>query len=261
MVPSTSKSYCSYTIKNVGDDTLKIFNVKPGCGCTSVPNYKKVLVPGDSTEVELIFDSGHSKGSFRKSTQILTNDTTEQRLYVTFGGTIVSAPDSINPVSFSPMKIEFDKAGDRKKSVKLMNHGQDPISVTPISTIPNLMGMRLANNDIEPGRSSEIEFEWLGEFGRNDSALSITFQMTNSDEVKSRFTIPLVAKGTNPKVLPKEKSEKEHTAVQNVKTQSNLAHPSKMKTPEQSKASGKESATKSTTLKTIEKDTTKAVAK
>jgi hypothetical protein len=62
-----------FWLKNTGGNTLRIDEVKPGCGCTRAPLDKHELVPGDSTRVELIFSTGHYSSNVRKSAKILCN--------------------------------------------------------------------------------------------------------------------------------------------------------------------------------------------
>ncbi len=65
----------SYVFHSRGTDSLKILNVKPGCGCTKAPLKKEVVAAGDSTEVELVFTSNKgAKGNVGKSATVSCND-------------------------------------------------------------------------------------------------------------------------------------------------------------------------------------------
>ena len=50
-VPQRSKIAHVFWLKSVGDETLKITKVTPGCGCTKAPLEKSELAPGDSTRL------------------------------------------------------------------------------------------------------------------------------------------------------------------------------------------------------------------
>lgn len=65
----------SFTIKNVGDQPLKILQVVPSCGCTTLKNPKDVLQPGEEELIEVEFSSAMFRGRVEsKRVDILTND-------------------------------------------------------------------------------------------------------------------------------------------------------------------------------------------
>ena len=66
------------TLKNIGSDTLLIFNVQPGCGCTTVKQPKAFLLPGESDVAELEFNSAGYRGKVEKHVSISTNDPTSR---------------------------------------------------------------------------------------------------------------------------------------------------------------------------------------
>jgi len=61
-------------IKNVGDEELKVLDVKASCGCTAVVLSDKVVKPGGKAELKIDFDSINSLGLMRKIVKITTND-------------------------------------------------------------------------------------------------------------------------------------------------------------------------------------------
>jgi hypothetical protein len=261
LVPATSKTVCRYWVKNVGDDSLRILSVKPGCGCTNVPDFKRVLAPNDSTEIGLVFDSGHGKGNFRKSAQIITNDSTEQRISISFGGTIVPFPDSISPVAFSNMKVEYEKSGKKEKKIGVINHGQNTVKLSSLSQKSDKLTVKLKDRELKPGQSGEIEFKWRGDFEERDQVLSVTFEMSDSDTLKSRFTVPVVAQGTNPPVNSKSKTKTAKAGEQALSIDKDKSKIPEADAGNNAKSSPNAATSKSVTKKTIDKDTTKAVAK
>ncbi len=61
-------------ISNIGTDTLKIFSVHPTCGCTTVKQPKEYLLPNQSDEIVVEYNSTGSSGSVHKRVIISTND-------------------------------------------------------------------------------------------------------------------------------------------------------------------------------------------
>ena len=71
--------------------------------------------------------------------------------------------------------------------------------------------MNIKNGEIEPGKEGKIEFEWIGEFQKENLERSMTFVAGGSTE--TRFTVPIFVEGTDPtpkkvakrKITPSEK--------------------------------------------------------
>ncbi|MDE6450692.1 MAG: DUF1573 domain-containing protein [Odoribacter sp.] len=52
----------SALIKNIGNDTLKIFQVETDCGCTKAFVSKKQLLPNDTCLISFAFSTQHKQG-------------------------------------------------------------------------------------------------------------------------------------------------------------------------------------------------------
>lgn len=70
------------TLKNIGNQTLKILHVQPSCGCTTVRQPKGELQPNESDEVEISFNSAMYNGPVEKYVNIETNDPLSQYVAV-----------------------------------------------------------------------------------------------------------------------------------------------------------------------------------
>jgi len=65
----------SFTIKNIGDQPLKVLQVVPSCGCTALKKPKEILQPGEEDVIEVEFSSATFRGRVEsKRVDILTND-------------------------------------------------------------------------------------------------------------------------------------------------------------------------------------------
>ncbi len=91
-------------IKNISNDSIKIENVKVGCGCTT-PKYEvgRNYGPGETFKVTLGFN-GYTEGAFTKSAEIFfSNGLTKQ---VTFSGTGYKVPDQAAPANGAVQKMK-----------------------------------------------------------------------------------------------------------------------------------------------------------
>jgi len=70
------------TLKNTGNDTLRIFSVQPGCGCTAIKKPKELLAPRESDDIEIEFNSIGYRGRVEKDLFISTSDPASQYVVV-----------------------------------------------------------------------------------------------------------------------------------------------------------------------------------
>ena len=79
-----------FKFKNTGTEPLVIKNARGSCGCT-VPNYKKEpVMPGETSEVEVRYDTQRT-GPFTKTVTIETNEGDQPRV-LTIHGTVNEKP-------------------------------------------------------------------------------------------------------------------------------------------------------------------------
>ena len=83
------KVKCRFNFTNVGDDTLKITSVKPGCGCTTASWTKTPVAPKGSGVVDAEFDPAKRPGIFSKNIAVTTNDPTQQFVNLALKGNVM----------------------------------------------------------------------------------------------------------------------------------------------------------------------------
>ena len=64
----------SFTITNDGNDTLLLRKVKPSCGCTITSPKKDILIPDESTTIEVSYNTGNYPGNQKKLIRVIAND-------------------------------------------------------------------------------------------------------------------------------------------------------------------------------------------
>jgi len=65
---------CSIPLRNVGNVSLTISNLRSSCGCTVAELEKQELRPGEGTELHVTFTAGSTPGKTRKTVTFRTND-------------------------------------------------------------------------------------------------------------------------------------------------------------------------------------------
>ena len=95
-VEHAQEAKCTFTVTNVGTDALIISDCKTSCGCT-VPTFsKKPMMPGESTEITVSYDTKRM-GDFNKSIRIISNASNQGEYTVYIKGEI------IRPANYPPL--------------------------------------------------------------------------------------------------------------------------------------------------------------
>jgi hypothetical protein len=70
MEPEQEQARATFTVKNEGDKTVRIARIKTSCGCTGSILDKKIIEPGESTEIIATFNKGKRQGLNRNRLQV-----------------------------------------------------------------------------------------------------------------------------------------------------------------------------------------------
>lgn len=196
--PQDAKVTHVFWIKNTGDDTLFIQDVKPGCGCTKAPLKKTELASLDSTDVEVIFSTGHYSTRTTKSARILSNAGNVAPTLM-----IMSHPmkdlDSLELFSLDPPRLNLDESrsadgdGPMKFDVRINNKSSEPYALKLVSfpAMPELK-IELPSGAISPGSEETISITLDGSLSSEIFTKSFTFEAT--DALQTRYTFPIEKK-------------------------------------------------------------------
>lgn len=72
-VTSGDKVKTTFKFKNTGKEPLLISDVKTSCGCTASDYPREPVAPGESAEIEAIFDTSGKSGAQTKNVTVMTN--------------------------------------------------------------------------------------------------------------------------------------------------------------------------------------------
>jgi hypothetical protein len=92
------------TIKNVGNDTLRITDVHAQCGCTAtmMSDADKRLGPNQTGKLSISFNTTNYSGPVAKQVYITSNDTSNSRLTITFKTNVLEV------LAYEPKVLSFD---------------------------------------------------------------------------------------------------------------------------------------------------------
>ena len=189
-VPVGSSVSHTFQAKNIGEDTLIIVRVRPGCACTMVPLTKDRLAPGETAELELIFDSEKiRKGKISKSVQITSNDPTKPFQDMQFTARV---RETNSLVKLTPEEVYFDTIGQKSEAQRKLtveNISKEKLSVDLIDGPREFVKVELEKRSLKPGEKAEIILELKKDAPPGSFRTSFTLDFQNSKMV--RVTVPV----------------------------------------------------------------------
>jgi hypothetical protein len=192
-VPQISTLKHSFWFYSLGDDTVKISEIKTGCSCALMPLEQDWIAPGDSIEVTITWQIGKHIGKTDRFPRIFSN-VGEDPLQLRLNATVVPKPDSIKPVSFAPYKVQMGRTVDKdvqSMSIKLTNLTDQELDISLISKHPKEIQFTLPEK-LSANSTQEFQVALSPEF--IDSEFETSFTIGFSDELNNRLTIPVKRK-------------------------------------------------------------------
>jgi hypothetical protein len=95
----------SFTIRNTGQADLVIGSVQSSCGCTVAQTSKKLLHPGESTQITATFDTRHERGNVSRQIDVFSNDPKTPDQALTIKGTVTVEAEAVpGELSFGTLR-------------------------------------------------------------------------------------------------------------------------------------------------------------
>lgn len=189
MIPQYSTVSHKFWFKSIGDDTLKITELKTGCSCAIMPLTQDFILPGDSLEVQFFWNVGRRIYKVGRYPYIFTN-AKEDAYRISLTGEVHESLDSIKPVSISPYICELSRI--REKSIDeieftLTNQSDQDLNIS-------LLTPSVTECIIDIPHSIPAKGTAVGKIKVNDKFLDKEFKgsvtILLSDKNKTRITIP-----------------------------------------------------------------------
>ncbi|MCX7908618.1 MAG: DUF1573 domain-containing protein [Ignavibacteria bacterium] len=142
-------------IKNVGNELLKITEVKPGCGCTTAPLDKNELKPGEEATLDVTLRITGTSGNVVKSIRIASNDPNNPNKYLYLKANVFY-PISITPTSYFTFN-EMTVGQEAQAKVTLKNNTNENITLSEVQVVPENLNVNLPKKLVlKAGESYDI---------------------------------------------------------------------------------------------------------
>jgi|GEM_PF-6924355 len=123
--PNATLVYRSW-IHNNSPDSLRLIDLKSGCGCLAGSPAEATIQPGDSLPLLLLWQSRTLEGPISRNAYIYLEGVPDP-LPVQISG---RPSDSAAGVSASPVRVKFDPQNPRRRSLRLSNQTAGELTVS-----------------------------------------------------------------------------------------------------------------------------------
>ncbi len=157
----------SFQFKNIGDQPVKIIQVKASCGCTTPGWTKDLVMPGDSGFIKAQYNPRNRPGQFKKSLQV-TSNAAGSNVTLFIEGYVKPAPKTVAeelPLKMGGMRIKYKSLNlgrmtnekPIQKSFDIHNDGEEPMSlVRERGMIPEFISLSLQPETIGPDEGGQL---------------------------------------------------------------------------------------------------------
>jgi uncharacterized cupredoxin-like copper-binding protein len=154
-----------FILTNSGGDLLKITNVGSSCGCTAVMPEKNELGPGESTNLNVTFNSAGRFGKQKKLVTIESNDPDNPHSILTIKGKVVlpeEKNESYPVVHFFETQHDFGIVNEGKVVEYIFNFensGSSQLKIKDVKTSCGCTAALVSSNILEPGEQGTLKVE------------------------------------------------------------------------------------------------------
>ncbi|PWU09941.1 MAG: hypothetical protein C5B50_26460 [Verrucomicrobia bacterium] len=118
----------SFIFTNVGDATLEVTDVHPGCGCTTAGAWDKKAEPGKTGLIPIQFNTSGYNGHVGKSITVTCSDPSQKVLSLSLNGTVWKPIDVIP--SAAAFTLFPDHQTKETRVLKIVNNLDDLITIS-----------------------------------------------------------------------------------------------------------------------------------
>lgn len=173
----------TFIVTNGGSDLLKITNVTATCGCTAAKPEKNELIPGESTNINVTFNSAGRQGKQNKTVKIFTNDPENPEVSLTITGNVILT-DNISEdrpvIHFQETQHDFGKVNEGnivEYTFVFSNAGGSTLNIKDVRTSCGCTAALVSKDNLEPGEEGTIVVELdtknrLGKMSRTITVLT-----------------------------------------------------------------------------------------
>jgi len=184
-----------FVLTNNGGDLLIIEKVQASCGCTAANPEKNELAPGESTNLEVIFNSAGRHGAQKKNITLKSNDPENPLVKLIITATVVKSdnPEAKLPALYFPeTKHDFGKVKEGNVvefTFNFSNNGKATLKIKDVRTSCGCTAALVSSEKLEPGAEGTIKIELDTKNRSGKMSRTITIQSNDPRDPTKILTV------------------------------------------------------------------------
>jgi len=162
----------SFIFTNTGSQTLKVLEVRPGCGCTTAGDWDKEVAAGKTGSIPLQFNSSGFSGTVFKSATVTFDDPVQSNVVLQLTGKVWI------PIDVSPASVVFqygeDVTNSETRTVRIVNNLPEPIEIGPPECANRAFKLELKT--VKPGKEFALDVSTIPPVGTGTVSAAITLK-------------------------------------------------------------------------------------
>jgi Protein of unknown function (DUF1573) len=188
-----------FVFTNVGNATLEIKEVRPGCGCTTAGTWDKQVEPGKTGTIPLQLNSANFGGAVTKSATVTCNDPGKPKVMLQFTGTVWK------PIEVTPTTTVFNVSDESEtnvtKVVRIVNNLEEPLKLSDLKCTNQVFRAELKT--VRPDKEFELHITAVPPFPGTSISAPVTLK-TSSEKMPTINVTAYVAVQPAVAVMPNQ---------------------------------------------------------
>ncbi len=184
-----------FVLTNNGGDLLVIENVQASCGCTAATPEKNELAPGESTNLEVVFNSAGRNGAQKKNITVQSNDPENPRIILTITATVIKSDNqeaNVPVLYFLETKHDFGKVKEGnivEYTFSFLNTGKEILKINDVRTSCGCTAALVSSEKLEPGAEGTLKVELDTKNRSGKMSRTITIQSNDPRDPTKILTV------------------------------------------------------------------------
>ena len=191
----------AFQVKNVGDQVLRITNIMTSCGCTAAASKKDEIEPGESTSIDVAFDTEGKVGMQNKVISLASNDAAHPNVKLEITGKVLSKDKKVEEAKVVGPKIQFEKTvhdfGKIKEgkiveyTFKYKNVGSAVLEVSHVRTSCGCTAAVINGKSLKPNEEGTLKVEF--DSSNREGVVTRTITLSSNDPTEPQKTLTIVS--------------------------------------------------------------------
>ena len=166
-----------FVFTNVGDATLEIKEVRPGCGCTTAGTWDKQVEPGKTGTIPLQLNSANMGGAVTKSATVTCNDPGKPKVVLQITGTVWKP---IEVPTMAVFNVSDESETNVTKVVRIVNNLEEPLKLSDLKCTNQVLRAELKT--VRPDKEFELHITAVPPFPATSVGAPVTLK-TSSEKM------------------------------------------------------------------------------